>query len=80
MPLHLPEALLTQHARAEEALQEIRQLRLKSRLSLKDLRQIAKLRVEIAQLSPPERYGWIDGRPRIDILAELVKIDRQTAE
>lgn len=77
MRLRLPETLLEQHARSEKILQEIHQLRLKPYLTEGDLRRIVELKVKLTRLSPPERYGWIDGRPRIDILAELVKIERQ---
>lgn len=72
--LQLPRTLLNRHARTGEILREVRLLRAKPSLSESDLRRLAELRAELAILSPPERYGWVDGLPVVDILGELVAI------
>jgi len=72
----VPDVFLDQYTRSEKILHGIRELRSKPHPSLKDLRRLALLRADLAALSPRNRFGWIEGRPVIDILAELVRSGR----
>jgi hypothetical protein len=46
----------------------IKVLRLKPRLTDRELRQLAELKTEYLQWCPPIRFDWQDGRPARDIV------------
>lgn len=77
MQLELPGNLLAQHARSKQIIREIHHLELKPYLTEEDMRSIAELRAELSTLLTPKRFCWIDGRPVIDILDELIKINQK---
>ena len=74
MSLKLPKVLLNRNIRTKKTLQEIHQLRMKPLLSGEDFHRLAELRAEINQLNPPQCFAWLDGKPVIDIIDELIKI------
>lgn len=56
-------------------LAEIRMLKSISNPTDEDIEKMALLRVALDDLSPRDRYVWIDGRPVFDLWEELSKIE-----
>jgi len=73
----LPPELKNIVAETERLLTAIRQLKAKKRRTVSDLRKIAELKTEISALCPPGRYAWVDGKPVVDILKKLDKIEKE---
>jgi len=70
----LPDELGKIQERTAEITAELRVLKRKQHLTDFDLKRIAELRSEVTSLCPPERFAWVDGRPVIDVLNELVAL------
>ncbi len=52
---------------------EIRAIKQKEAPSEADVTRLIELRRELVELCPPDRYGWIDGEPVIDIIEGLLE-------
>lgn len=53
---------------------EIRVLKKKDDPTEADIGRLIELRDELTNVAPSVRFFWIDGKPAIDIIAELVAI------
>ncbi len=71
----MPDELVHMILESDELQGRINALRAKPRLTLADLREIVNLKVEIQKRCPPNRYVWLNGRPVIDVLKSLNKIE-----
>lgn len=58
--------------RTRSVIVEIRAIKQKAP-SEADVTRLIELRRELVELCPPDRYGWIDGRPVIDIIEGLLE-------
>lgn len=63
------------HERTQCLLKAVSELQALENIAEADIEQLALLKTELLELCPPERYAWIDGLPKIDIVAELTKLD-----
>lgn len=74
MKIPIPAEIIDMVLQSEKLKDEIQMLRSKPRLSLSDLRALANLKAELLRVCPPDRYLWLQGKPAVDILKELTKI------
>jgi hypothetical protein len=72
--MKVPAEIIDMVLRSEKLKDEIQMLRNKPRLSLSDLRALASLKADLLGVCPMERYVWREGKPAVDILKELTKI------
>jgi hypothetical protein len=56
-------------------LAEIRRLLAVSNPTDEELKRLVLMRVYLREISPRNRYVWIDGRPAFDLWEELTKIE-----
>jgi hypothetical protein len=62
---------------SDELLERIKVLRAKPRLTLTDLKELVDLKLALRRVCPPGRFGWLDGRPVIDILKTTIQLEKE---
>lgn len=70
----IPQEIINMVRQSEKLKSEIQKLKSKPKLSLSDLKDLANLKAELLRHCPPERFFWSEGKPAVDILKELTKI------
>ncbi len=73
----MPDDQLQMVKESEELLGRIKLLRSKPRLTLADLKELVDLKLELRRVCPPGRFGWLDGRPIIDILKTTIQLEKE---
>ena len=73
----MPTELIHMIQESDELVERIRTLKSKPRLTLSDLRELVNIKVELRRVCPADRYGWLDGRPVIDILKTLNTLEKE---
>lgn len=73
MELKVPPHFKDQVERTRAIVAEIRILKKKEDLTEADLGRLLELREELAELTPPARYAWLDGKPVVDIILGYVE-------
>jgi hypothetical protein len=68
MPSNLNEQARRMIDEEQRLLLAIKVLRMKPRLTDRELRELATLKTEYLRWCPPIRYDWKDGRPVFDIV------------
>ena len=73
----MPDELVKIVVESDDLQERIKALRAKPRLTLADLKELVDLRLALRRVCPPGRFGWLDGRPIIDILKTTIQLEKE---